>query len=80
MGPVARFQRSSDDTVFCSFYRLLQKLYEGTPNKPAACDKIKLKSNSSQAPFKQVKSSPPPTNTFFLSDFSLVVVAMVPAE
>eukprot|EP00105_Crassostrea_gigas_P028690 XP_011450424.1 PREDICTED: transgelin-2 isoform X10 [Crassostrea gigas] len=36
--------------------KLLQKLYEGTPNKPAACDKIKLKFNTSQAPFKQMEN------------------------
>lgn len=59
MEPVARFQTRSDETVFCSFSRLLQKLYEGTPNKPAACDKMKLKFNTSQAPFKQVKSPTP---------------------
>ncbi|XP_019929282.1 calponin-2 isoform X2 [Magallana gigas] len=36
--------------------KLLQKLYDGTPNLPPECNNIKLKYNTSTAPFKQMEN------------------------
>ncbi|KAL5019693.1 hypothetical protein ScPMuIL_002585 [Solemya velum] len=36
--------------------KLLQKVYDGTPNRPPACNNIKLKFTTMSAPFKQMEN------------------------